>query len=116
MDIYETIIDALKKEYAAGSTYQELSQKYGISYQYLRELIIGKKPVERMSLEMFFKLFPRATVSISGGIVAPVVNNGHNSGFMVGVGNDQSETRKKILESSDLTAEEKIKMLKVLEK
>lgn len=116
MDIYQKIIEALKQEYANGATYQELAAKYGVSYQYLRELIIGKKPVERMSLEIFFKLFPRATVTISGGIVAPVVNNGHNSGSMIGVGNDQSATRKKILESTELTAEEKIKMLKVLEK
>ena len=116
MDIYKEIIDALKQEYADGATYQELAAKYGVSYQYIRELIIGSKPVERMSLEIFFKLFPRATVTISGGIVAPVVNNGHNRGTMIGVGTDLSEARKKILASTELSAEEKIKMLKVLEK
>lgn len=116
MNIYQTILDELKREYAEGATYQELSEKYGVSYQYLRELIIGKKPVERMSLEMFFKLFPRATVTINGGIVAPVVNNGLNSGSMVGVHNDMAEARRKVLAAADLTADEKIKMLKVLEK
>ena len=116
MDIYQEISDALKKEYEGGATYQELSEKYGVSYQYLRELILGKKPVARMSLDTFFKLFPRATVTISGGIVAPVVNNGHNRGTMIGVGNDLSEARKKILAATELSAEEKIKMLKVLEK
>lgn len=116
MDIYKEIIDSLKREYADGATYQQLAAKYGVSYQYLRELIIGKKTAERISMETFFKLFPRATVTISGGIVAPVVNNGHNSGSMTGVVGDLSEARKKILASADLTAEEKIKMLKVLEK
>ena len=116
MDLYQSIIEALKKEYADGATYQRLAQKYGVSYQYLREIMLGKKPVERMSLEFFFKLFPNASVTISGGIVAPVVNNGHNSGSMVGVAGDMSAARKKILSSVELSSDEKIKMLKVLEK
>lgn len=115
MDIYKKIIEALKQEYADGATYQELASKYGISYQYLRELIVGKKPAERMSLEIFFKLFPNASVMISGEIVAPVVNNGNN-GSITGVVCDISEARKKILASDDLTSDEKIKVLKVLEK
>ena len=63
MDLYEKIITALKEEYENGATYQEMAEKYGLSYSYLRELLLGIKPVGRMSLDFFFKLFPHATVA-----------------------------------------------------
>ena len=114
MDIYKLIIDTLKKEYADGATYKELEKKYGVSRTYIHQLLHGNRPVSRLTLEFFFKLFPHATVSITGNTVAQVVNNGNNSGTMTGIGT--SDPTDKILDSEDLTAEEKIKMIKVLKK
>lgn len=116
MDIYKRIISSLKEEYEAGATYQELAEKYGVSLSYVRELLAGIKPVERLSLETFFKLFPGAAIALDGGIAAPVVNNGHNAGTMNGVVNGSRQDLRKILDSEDLNAEEKVKMLKVLVK
>ncbi|MCQ2378023.1 MAG: hypothetical protein MJ016_02285 [Victivallaceae bacterium] len=114
MDIYKIIIDALKKEYADGATYRDLAEKYGVSYQYIRELMLGVKPVERMSLDIFFKLFPSATVSIKGNTVNNVVNTGVNSGSMIGV-NSAGDIEDKILKS-DLSAEDKVKFIELVRK
>lgn len=87
MDIYEQIIDILKKEYAAGATYQELADKYGVSYTHIHNLLHGKRAVSGISLDFFFRLFPKAAVSVN-----------------------------KILASEELSDSEKIKVLKVLKK
>ena len=115
MDLYEKIITALKEEYEKGATYQEMAEKYGLSYSYLRELLLGIKPVGRMSLDFFFKLFPHATVAIHDSIVAPVINNGTNSG-VINAGRIESDAIDKILSADELTAEEKVKVIKVLKK
>lgn len=115
MDLYEKIITALKEEYENGATYQEMAEKYGLSYSYLRELLLGIKPVGRMSLDFFFKLFPHATVAIHDSIVAPVINNGTNSG-VINAGRIESDAIDKILSADELTAEEKVKVIKVLKK
>lgn len=119
MDLYEKILSMLKEEYENGATYQEMAKKYGLSYSYLRELLLGIKPVGRMSLDFFFKLFPAATISVEGKTIVPVVNNGTNSGAMTGViqyGDNADKVLNQILSTEDLTAEEKIKVIKVLKK
>ena len=119
MDLYEKILSMLKEEYENGATYQEMAKKYGLSYSYLRELLLGIKPVSRMSLDFFFKLFPAATISVEGKTIVPVVNNGTNSGAMTGViqyGDNADKVLNQILSTEDLTAEEKIKVIKVLKK
>ena len=116
MDIYEKIISLLKEEYAAGATYQELADKYRVSYTHIHNLLNGKRAVSGISLDFFFKLFPKATISLSGGIFSPVVNNGHNSGTMAGIVSGMDEAINKILADETLSAEEKVKFLKVLKK
>lgn len=48
----------LKDEYINGATFKELERKYGVAYSYIRSLMNGDKPITRMSLEVFLKLFP----------------------------------------------------------
>ena len=81
MDIYQEIHAKLKNEYADGATYQEMASKYGVSYQYLRELIQGEKPIDRMSLAFFKKLFPNATLNLQGDTVI-AKNSGINNGVL----------------------------------
>ena len=116
MSLYEDILEALKKEYADGATYQEMAEKYGVSYTHIHNLLHGKRSIDGISLRFFFRLFPKATVNIGGGIVAPVVNNGSNLGTMTGVVTGIECAVDKILQTDDLTDAEKIKVLKVLKK
>ena len=112
MDIYEKIIEMLKKEYADGATYQELADKYKVSYTHIHNLLNGKRAVSGISLDFFFRLFPQAEINFSAG----VVNTGTNTGVM-SVGNSGMESAiDKILESEELSDAEKIKVIKVLKK
>lgn len=96
MSLYQEILEALKKEYNDGATYQEMAQKYGVSYTHIHNLLNGKRAIDGISLKFFFRLFPNAAVTINGGIVAPVVNYGHNHGTMNGVVTvDEQEHRRK---------------------
>lgn len=56
MDIYEQIIDILKKEYAAGATYQELADKYGVSSPTSGTIFFAFFP-EKFGEKAFFVLF-----------------------------------------------------------
>ena len=103
-----------------GATYQEMAKRFGVSYQYLRELMQAKKPVERMSLEFLFKLFPKATINLHGDAVA--VHASGTNGNVVGVnrgavdGDWVQSAMQKILETEDLSDSEKIKVLKALQR
>ena len=120
MDIFDQILAHLKEEYQSGATYQELSRKYGVSYTHIHNLLNGKREISGISLGFLFKLFPRAKIDLSG--TAAVISAPQNSGAVVGVNNGNvsadclSSVMEKILSTNDLTAEEKVKVLKVLKK
>jgi len=65
-DLYAAIVADLHRRYAS-STYQAISTEAGVSYPYVRGLILGDNPPGRMSLDVFFRLFPRAEVRLDGG-------------------------------------------------
>lgn len=120
MEIYEKIIETLKKEYAAGATYQELADKYQSSYTHIHNLLSGKRSISGISLEFFFRLFPRAVVNLEGDKANVEVKK--NSGNVVGVNNgsviggSMELAVDKILAADELSDSEKIKVLKVLKK
>ena len=112
MDIYDKIIEMLKKEYADGATYQELADKYKVSYTHIHNLLNGKRAVSGISLDFFFRLFPKAAVKFSAG----VVNTGTNTGVMSCGNSGMDDAIDKILASEELSDSEKIKVIKVLKK
>lgn len=117
MDIYSKIYSSLREEYANGATYKDLSDKYGVSYTYIHFLLNKKRDVSGISLEFFFKLFPNAKINLDGDVS---ITANHNSGNVVGVNNGAITTDSyavvidKILECEELSAEEKVKFMKVL--
>ncbi|MBR7119938.1 MAG: hypothetical protein IKC77_07060 [Lentisphaeria bacterium] len=114
MDVYRKIIEVLRQEYESGATYKELADKYGISYTHMHNLLNGKRAVSGISLDFFFKLFPDATLTFSGGNFTNVVNNG---GKIKSIStNDNNDAINKILTSDELSDAEKVKVLKVLRK
>ena len=118
MDIYKQITELLKSEYDAGATYQELADKYGVSYTHMHNLLNGKRAVSGISLDFLFKLFPKATINLTGDTVS--IHADYNSGNVNGVSHVNSNCIAsifdKVLESEDLSAEEKVKFLQVLKK
>ena len=124
MEIYKEILDQLKKEYSDGATYQEMSSKYGVSYQYLRELIHGIKKTDRMSLGVFFKLFPHAQINLNAG---DHINGSATSHYGPAVGNNfggkvfmqQPAAFDEIITAvmaSDLDSDAKVKVFNIVNK
>lgn len=112
MDIIDEVKKILWEEYRSGKTQQELADKYHLKQSHISNILNGKK---KISLEMLQTMFPHMSINFNGGIIAPVVNNGHNSGTMNGVVTDSGSMVDKILQS-DLSAEEKIKFIELVRK
>ncbi len=79
----------------------------------------GKKKFDGLTLRKVNQLFPHATLNLRGGAVV-ADNSGVNNGVL-GVNNSTINVGAefvidKIINSDDLTADEKIKVLKVIKK
>lgn len=120
MNLYEEIIRDLKRRRENGETQQQIASKAGISRVHVCTLLSGKSKTEKMELETFLKLFPKATIILTGD--SPVIHAPRNNGIVTGVnhGNVSGDCYqlvcKKILADDSLSAEEKVKFMKTLEK
>ena len=112
------ILAELRHIYDDGATQQEISDRTGVSRSYIRDLLSGKRPVDGLTLKKINQLFPRSVLLLSGDTVS--INADRNSGNVVN--GDQisdgclSAIIDKIIASDELTAEEKVKVIKVLKK
>jgi len=115
-------IAALREEllriYQTGTTQQEISEKTGVAQSYIADLMSGKKKFGGLTLRKINQLFPDATINLHGDTVMA-----DNSGALVE--NDTPANIEaaflidkidRIVDSDELTAEEKVKVLKVLTK
>lgn len=112
--IYDDILKAIRDEYKTGATQAELAQKYRCSQVHLGRLLSGKRSVEKISMETFFKIFPRAKINLDSGVHSSVVNTGLNMGHMINGNATHDDVIQKILSDDSLSSDEKIKVLKVL--
>lgn len=112
------IFNNLREIYNSGMTYQQMAKKYGISYSYLHDVMTGKRPVEGLTIKKINQLFPAAILHINGDKVDIQAPN--NNGNVVGInhgsmaGTNITNIIDKVLDSEEFTAEEKIKVLKVI--
>ena len=112
MNIYEKIREELIREWRSGTTQQEIADRAKVTNPYINNLLSGKRKVESMKLETLFKLFPKAEINLNGAQLA-----GDNaSQIRGGVSFANDDVINKILNDETLTAEEKIKVMKVLKK
>ncbi len=112
MNIYEKIREELMREWRSGTTQQEIADRAKVTNPYINNLLSGKRKVESMKLETLFKLFPKAEISLNGAQFA-----GDNAiQIRGGVSFANDDVINKILDDETLTAEEKIKVMKVLKK
>lgn len=120
MELYESILAALKERYKKEKNYKKIAKQSGITYSYLYGLIHGTNDPKKLSLEKFFQLFPLATIDLYGDSVS--IRADHNKGAVVGVNHGNvatdflSSVMDKILAADELTDEEKVKVLRVLKK
>lgn len=68
MNIIQEVENLLKAEYAEGLTQEELAARHHVRQQQIQHLLSGKRSVAGLSLETFSKMFPHATVSLTGDV------------------------------------------------
>ena len=116
----EKIIESLRQRWQAGETQLKIAQNAGISHAYLCELISGKNDPNGLTIKKINALFPKATLNLHGDTA--VISAPRNSGNVIGINNGSLESSclssvmDKVLYTEELTAEEKVKVLKVLKK
>lgn len=109
-------VDRLKELYQNGNTYEEITHITGLSRSVIAYAITGSRPPKNLTVDALLKAFPEATINLQGKVVAPVINNGNNSGVMQTSVSGIDSAIDKILASEELSDSEKIKVLKVLKK
>ena len=115
----EQIKEYIKALNDGRKTQEELAKELHVAQSVVNRLLSGRKKVELLTISTFQKMFPDATVDLLG---SAIINAPQNRGNVVGINNGHmgpdclSEVMDKILQTEELTAEEKIKVLKVLKK
>jgi predicted transcriptional regulator len=76
MSISTQIHDRLLEEYKSGKKQTELAKEHGVSQQYICRLISGQRSCADITLKTLEKMFPLATLNLSGnGIITQVASN-----------------------------------------
>ena len=105
------IIDYIKEMYQSGKTQQEIAAELHTDQQSINRLLSGRRVASGLTIGTFEKMFPKAEIFLHG----VQVSGDHSVNIQGGI-HESSPSIDKILDSDDLTAEEKIKMIKVLKK
>ena len=74
---------ALQSEYQSGGTYQSIAKAHGISFSYVRGIILGVNPPGGLTLDIVERMFPAARLELDPGSAVP----GASVGSMSLVGN-----------------------------
>ncbi len=125
MNLKDQILDILKKEYKAGKTQNMIAKKYNLTQTDVQRLLSGKRSVDKLSLKVFMRMFPNASINLTGDIVSVSADN--NSSAFGQVNGDisisgkttsgiPSDILKEIMSNKDLPASEKIELIKGLSK
>lgn len=125
MNLKDQILDILKKEYEAGKTQNMIAKKYNLTQTDVQRLLSGKRSVDKLSLKVFMRMFPNASINLTGDIVSVSADN-NSSAFGQVNGNISisgkttsgipSDILKEIMSNKDLPASEKIELIKGLSK
>lgn len=91
-------------------TQKELAQRFGCSHQYVSQLLSGDASFSRVSLELFFRIFPEADIVFGGG--GNSVSVAHNANSAVAVGDGASATNTTAVDSGAvMTAAELLELV-----
>ena len=119
MDIKKEIKKQLTDSWKNGETQEDIAKRLGISRTYLNRILSGKRSVDGITLKTLLRMFPAATISLDGSVVAD--NSGTVNG-VVGINNgtvttDGEAFRSKAIDAlleSELPPECAIKAIKII--
>lgn len=66
MQVAKMVKDRIKSERDAGKTYQAIADKYHVTQAYIIYLLNGKRDCSGITLGVFERMFPNATVDLDG--------------------------------------------------
>lgn len=99
------ILEGLRTLYKNALTQQALARQTGVSQGYICDLLSGRKDTEAITIKTLKQLFPHATLILDSRSMPPVHQLPRDT-----------DSFSKIIDSEELSAEEKIKFIKVLKK
>ena len=92
MSLGDQVRATFKAEYDAGDTYREIADRHGVSYTYVRGIILGIDPPGGISLAKLETMFPRATLDLRGASSSQVMQNcGNGNRQIMGPSSDSSD-------------------------
>lgn len=83
MSLGDQVRATFKAEYDAGDTYREIADRHGVSYTYVRGIILGIDPPGGISLAKLETMFPHATLDLRGASSSQVMQNCGNGNRQV---------------------------------
>lgn len=122
--IYDEINESLQNDYNKRLTQMEMAKKYNVSQQLVGRLLADKGNILGIKLETLQRMFPSATIYSNNQNTKTinnqeVINSSHNTITQNNLSFEKkdfvSDLSRKILNHADLTAEEKIKFLQILD-
>ena len=62
----EQIKRFLEEEEAAGLSHRKIAERHNVSHTHITHLLRGNREISRLTIETVQKMFPRATINLSG--------------------------------------------------
>ena len=89
MNIIQQVESVLREEYRKGKTLEEIAATHNVKHQQIQCLLAGTRSAAGLRLETFCKMFPRATVNLTGDVntatadrgATAIANAGSNNNF-----------------------------------
>lgn len=122
MSLSDEVFKEMKRLYDSGMTQEEVAMHCHIKQQQAGAFLRGTRSTGGLRLETLDKMFPKAKISLYGDTVS--IHADQNQGSVVGVNHGTikqdhdclSVALNKIMQSCDLTSDEKVKIWNILKK
>lgn len=75
MNIIQQVENVLIDEYNSGMTQEEVAAKHNVKHAQIQYWLSGKRNIAGISLRTFVKMFPKATVNLTGEISTNTVDS-----------------------------------------
>lgn len=105
---HKEVFAALRERNSSGETQREIAEKAGISKGYIGDLFSGRNSVEGLTIKKLNQLFPNSKLILDATQHNNITQHSNSGADCL------SHMIDRIISTDDLTAEEKVKVIKVL--
>lgn len=124
MNLEQLVETRIKEMYEGGKTQVEIAELCNVTQSYIQRLLSGKQGAGGITIRVFCRMFPNATVSLNSGhqsITGSNVAVGNKGTVNQSINEDKitnklSNIQSEIMAMGDLSAEHKVLLYQLLEK